>query len=108
MLIPCRSNHRATCLPSRGRRSQQERRTLSMNRLNKSLAATFMSAAMIFTGSLQAKEIRRFDKMADQDQVDYLVALVAGAEKVLTDEGRPDLAAQVHHLFTTKNPGDEG
>jgi hypothetical protein len=72
----------------------------------KRLMATFLSAAMLLPGALQAMEIRQFDKMADQDQVDYLVALIDGAEKVLTDEGKPDLAAQVEHLFTTKNPGD--
>ena len=44
--------------------------------------------------------------MADQDQADYIGDLIVGAEKVLTDEGRPDLAAQVEHLFTTKNNGD--
>ena len=32
--------------------------------------------------------------------------LSVGAERVLNDEGRPDLAAQVKHLFTTKDPGD--
>ena len=77
-----------------------------MNRFNKSLAATFLSAAMLFTGAAQAMEIRQFGKMADQDQADYIGDLIVGAEKVLTDEGRPDLAAQVKHLFTTKDPGD--
>jgi hypothetical protein len=40
---------------------------VSMNRFNKSLASTFLSASMLFTGSLQAMEIRQFDKMADSD-----------------------------------------
>jgi len=61
---------------------------------------------MLLTSAAQAMQIQQFDKMADQDQADYVVALVNGAEKVLTDEGKPDLAAQVEHLFTTKNPGD--
>lgn len=74
--------------------------------MKKHLVATFLSAAMLFTSAAQAMEIRQFDKMADQDQSDYIGDLVVGAEKVLTDEGRPDLAAQVKHLFTTKNPGD--
>jgi hypothetical protein len=77
-----------------------------MNRFNKFLVATFMSAAMLFTSAAQAMEIWQFDKMADQDQSDYIGDLIVGAEKVLTDEGRPDLAAQVEHLFTTKDPGD--
>jgi len=65
-----------------------------------------MSAAMLLPSVVQAMQIQQFDKMADQDQADYEVALINGAEKVLTDEGRPDLAAQVEHLFSTKNPGD--
>lgn len=77
-----------------------------MKGLNKFLAATFLSAAMLFTMGAQAMEIRQFDKMADRDQSDYIGDLIVGAEKVLTDEGRPDLAAQVKHLFTTKNAGD--
>jgi hypothetical protein len=77
-----------------------------MNRFSKFLAATFLSAAMLFTSAAQTMEIRQFDKMADQDQADYIGDLIVGAEKVLTDEGRPDLAAKVEHLFTTKNNGD--
>jgi hypothetical protein len=83
-----------------------EMQEVSTNRFNKFLAPTFLSAAMLFTSAALAMEIRQFDKMADQDQADYIVALVDGAEKVLTDEGRPDLAAKVEHLFTTKNNGD--
>ena len=77
-----------------------------MNRFNKYIVTAFLSAAMLFTSAAQAMEIRQFDGMADQDQSDYIGDLIVGAEKVLTDEGRPDLAAQVKHLFTTKDPGD--
>lgn len=77
-----------------------------MSGLNKYLMAKFLSAAMLFTGAAQAMEIRQFDKMADQDQSDYIGDLIVGAEKVLTDEGKPDLAAQVKYLFTTENKGD--
>jgi len=83
---------------------QQEMQEVFMNRSNKFLAATVLSAAMLFTGSLQAMEIRQFDKMAGQDQDEFIAELVQGAEKVLTDEGKPDLAAQVSHLFTTNAP----
>jgi hypothetical protein len=69
-----------------------------MNRLN-----TFL-AAMLFTGAAQAMEIRQFDKMADDDKAEFIAELVQGAEKVLTDEGKPDLAAKVSHLFTTNPP----
>src|SRR5277367_4073022 len=77
-----------------------------MNQFNRFLAVTFMSAAMLLPSVVQAMEIRQFDKMAGQDQGNYIGDLIIGAEKVLTDEGRPDLAAQVKQLFTTKNPGD--
>jgi hypothetical protein len=78
-----------------------------MNRVNRFLVATFMSAAMLFPGMAQAMQITQFDKMADQDQVEYIHELISGAEKVLTDEGRPDLATRVEQLFTTKNdPND--
>ena len=77
-----------------------------MNQFSKSLAATFLSAAMLFTNAAQAMEIRQFDKMAIPDQSEYVGLLVQGAEQVLRDEGRADLAAQVDHLFTTKDPGD--
>lgn len=75
-----------------------------MNRFNRCLAATFLSAAMLFSGAAQAMEIRQFDNMAQDDRAEYVSELIQGAEKVLTDEGRPDLAAQVSHLFTTNAP----
>lgn len=77
-----------------------------MNRLNTFLVTALVAAAMVLPNIAQAMAIVQFDKMADQDQADYVVALVNGAEKILTDEGKPNLAAQVEHLFTTKNPGD--
>jgi len=65
-----------------------------------------LSAALLLAGASQAMEIRQFDKMADRDQVDYIDGLITGAEKVLTDTGKPALAAQVERLFTTKLNGD--
>ena len=76
-----------------------------MNRFSKSLAATFLSAAMLFSSAAQAMEIQQFDKMAQDDQAEYVSALIQDAEKVLTDEGRADQAAQVSHFFTTNAPG---
>jgi hypothetical protein len=78
-----------------------------MNGMKKYLAATFLSAAMLFTAGAQAMEIRQFDKMAVQDQGDYIQALVDGAQKVLNDEGRSDLAAKVDQLFTEIPSGDK-
>jgi hypothetical protein len=77
-----------------------------MNRVNKFLAATFLSAAMFIAGAAQAMEIPQFDKMADQDQADYIQALVDGAQKVLKDEGRGDLAAKMDQLFAEIHHGD--
>jgi hypothetical protein len=77
-----------------------------MNGMKKYLATTFLSATMFFTGVAQAMQIQQFDKMAGQDQSDYINVLIDGAEKVLADEGRSDLAKQVEHLFTTKEAGD--
>jgi hypothetical protein len=78
-----------------------------MNRVSKFLAAVFLSAAMFIAGAAQAMEIRQFDKMAQDDRADYVSALIQGAEKVLTDAGKADQAAQVSHLFTTNDPGDQ-
>ena len=78
-----------------------------MNRFNKFWVAAFMSAAMLLPNIMQAMEIRQFDKMADQDQGEYVGLLVQGAENVLTDEGRTDLSAQVNKLFLTTLSGDK-
>ena len=50
--------------------------------------------------------IVQFDKMGQNDQAEYVGLLVGGAEQVLKDEGRADLAAKVEELFTTTDPGD--
>lgn len=78
-----------------------------MSRFNKFLVATFMSAAMFFAGAAQAMQIRQFDKMASEDKGEYVGLLVGGAEQVLKDEGRADLAEKVEQLFTTTLPGDQ-
>lgn len=66
----------------------------------------FLSAAMLLAGVAQAMEIRKFDKMAGEDQDEYVGLLVQGAEQVLLDEGKTDLQQKVHHLFSTTLPGD--
>lgn len=52
-------------------------------------------------------EIQKYDKMADQDQSNYIASLVIGTQKVLADEGRRDLADQVDKLFSEIPAGDE-
>ena len=66
------------------------------------MSAAILSTAMLLSGAAQAMEIRQFDKMADRAQVDYIHDLINGAESVLTNAGKPALAAQVERLFTTK------
>jgi hypothetical protein len=79
-----------------------------MNRFNKYLAATLLLAAMFFTSAAQAMQIQQFDKMAGDDQDEYVAELIIGAQQVLKDAGKPALAEQVHTLFTTKkNPADQ-
>lgn len=62
---------------------------------------------MLLSSSAQAMLIGEFDKMADLDQIDYTDDLVSGAEKMLIDAGKPALAEQVKHLFTTRLNRDE-
>lgn len=65
----------------------------------KFLAATFASAAILFANAAKAMQIQQFDKMAAKDQGEFISQLVTGAQKVLKDHGRTDLADQVHKLF---------
>ncbi len=46
-----------------------------------------------------AMEIAMFDRLANQDQRDYIRYLVNTAQKVLIEEGRGDLATRVVRLF---------
>lgn len=86
---------------------QQESAGDFMNGFNKYLATTFLSATVLFTGAAQAMEIQQFDKMADQDQAEFVGLLVQGAEKVLIAQGKTNLAAQVDQLFTKIPSGDQ-
>jgi hypothetical protein len=86
---------------------RQEMQEVSMNRFNKFLAVTLLSADVLLTSAAQAMTIQQFDKMADADQDEYVADLVVGAQKVLNDEGRPDLAKKARVLFTTINPGSQ-
>jgi hypothetical protein len=70
-------------------------------------ASLIFAAFAFFVGTSYAMEIRQFDRMADQDQADYITVLIYGAQQVLIEAGRPrDLADKVHKLFTEKLPGD--
>jgi len=67
----------------------------------------FLSASLLAATAVQAMEIRQFDKMAGPDQDEYIAELIQGAEKVLTDEGKPDLSVKVSKLFTTHLGNDQ-
>jgi acyl-CoA synthetase (AMP-forming)/AMP-acid ligase II len=79
----------------------------TMNHFNKLLVTTFLSAATLFTSAAQAMDINDYFKMADQDQGRFDQTLLTGAEKVLNDEGRADLANQLDALFTEVKPGNK-
>ena len=64
-------------------------------------------AAMLFTSAAQAMDINDYFKMADQDQGRFDQSLLTGAEKLLHEEGRADLAAQLDALFTEVKPGNK-
>jgi hypothetical protein len=59
------------------------------------------AAWLALTMPVRALPIYKFDGMSPQDQDEYLVALVQGAEKVLRADGRPEDAARVGQLFKT-------
>jgi hypothetical protein len=80
-----------------------------LNRIHIRYVSTVLLAlaALLLSSAAQAMEIQKFDKMEYQDQADYITLLVEGAQRVLIDEGKSDLAAKVHKLFTEVLPGDK-
>ena len=79
-----------------------------MNRLNALLAVALISSTTLVAGAAPAMEITQFDRMADDDQDQYVAELVVGAQKVLRESDRRDLSLQVNKLFTElQNPGDQ-
>ena len=76
-----------------------------MNRF--SISAAIVSAALLLCGAAQAMTIVQFDKMADDDQDEYVADLVVGAQKVLSAAGQGDKATEVHNLFTLRKPGNK-
>lgn len=77
-----------------------------MNKFNRLLAATFLTATMMFSGTVQAMEIQQYDRMNSNDQDRYVAELIIGAEKVLRDAGQTDKADQVDKFFSEVKPGD--
>ena len=73
----------------------------------KVLAATLLSASLLVASAARAMEIRQFDKMANDDQAEYVADLIQGAQKVLNDSGHSDQAEQLHKLFSEIDPGGD-
>ena len=71
------------------------------------LSAAMLTVAVLVSSAAQAMKIQQYDKMSNDDQGEYVSLLVGGAEQAFKNEGRADLAAQVDHLFTTTEPGDQ-
>lgn len=71
------------------------------------IAAFFLAATMMFSGTAHAMDIKDYFKMVDQDQGRFNQTLLEGAEKALRDEGRPDLAQQLDKLFTEITSGNQ-
>lgn len=80
---------------------------MRVHRLPKICAALLASASLLLAGAAQGMEIEKFDKMAAQDQSEYIAVLIEGAQQVLIIEGKRELAAKIHALFTTTLPGDD-
>jgi len=62
---------------------------------------------VLATGVAQGMEVQKFDKMAIEDQGDYIQGLLQRAHEILVGEGKDDLAAKMHKLFTEVHQGDE-
>jgi hypothetical protein len=77
-----------------------------MNGLKKFMLVMLLSATVLCPRLSSAMEIQMFNDMANQDQRDYLKFLVKGAQKVLIEQGRRDLATKVDQLFHKIHPGD--
>jgi hypothetical protein len=78
-----------------------------MLKIVRGLGVVLVSAAILSANVAQAMEIYKFDKMSDADQKEYVGELVEGAQRVLREDGRSDLAEKVAKLFTTKAPDSD-
>jgi hypothetical protein len=78
-----------------------------MRYIARGLTVLLTLAVMLSASVAQAMDIQKFDTLAVADQSDYVVVLIEGAQKLLTDQGQNDLAAKVHKLFTEIPQGDD-
>jgi hypothetical protein len=71
------------------------------------VAASMLSTSLLAASTARAMDIKDYFRMADQDQGRFDQTLLTGAERVLSGEGRADLAAQLETLFTEVKPGNK-
>jgi hypothetical protein len=78
-----------------------------MNGLRTAVTVTLLSVALLWPRPSNAMDIQQFDKMATQDQRDYIAFLVKEAQKLLIEQGRRDLAVKARELFHNIRPGEQ-
>jgi len=71
------------------------------------ISVAIISAVISLSGAARAMDIKDYFKMADQDQARYNQTLLDGAEKLLRDQGRLELALRLDKLFTEITPGNQ-
>jgi hypothetical protein len=71
--------------------------------MRKSFVAFLVIASLLFAPSAQAIEIRQFDRIAGDDQIDYITQLVNSVEAATSGQQ----LAQVKRFFMNKQPGEQ-
>src|SRR4051794_18209541 len=71
--------------------------------MKKACLAILLSGSLFFAPALQAIEIRDFDRLAGDDQIDYISQLVDSVESASSG---PELA-QVKRFFMNKQAGEQ-
>ena len=78
-----------------------------MNRFRALAVGLLLFGAVAVSGPAQAMEIQKFDKLADDDQAEYVADLIQGSENLLNNVGQHDQAEKLRHLFVDVAPGDK-
>jgi hypothetical protein len=69
------------------------------------LAATAL--VLVVAVSASALEINKYNQLSLEDKSRYMIMLVKGTEQILRDQGRPDQARRVGHLFNETPAGEQ-
>jgi hypothetical protein len=81
-------------------------RTLGLRVNRFTVSAAIILAAISLSSAAQAMQIQLFDRMAAQDQQNYINLLFEGAEKVLIQASQQNDAAKARQLLTYIHQGD--